>query len=119
HDVTDGVEARASGATGDLVELPGVQQPHPLAVELRQARQQHGADGHVDAHPERVGAADDLQQPGLGQLLDQDRKSTRLNSSHVSISYAVFCLKKKTLYNEAKTEALTKTKRVIAAGDKL
>src|SRR5437868_14077350 len=26
---------------------------------------------------------------------EQDRKSTRLNSSHVSISYAVFCLKKK------------------------
>src|SRR5690554_7492332 len=26
--------------------------------------------------------------------LDQDRKSTRLNSSHVRISYAVFCLKK-------------------------
>src|SRR5438067_6203854 len=31
---------------------------------------------------------------GLGVALD--RKSTRLNSSHVSISYAVFCLKKKT-----------------------
>src|SRR5688572_32559718 len=29
------------------------------------------------------------------QLLDQDRKSTRLNSSHSQISYAVFCLKKK------------------------
>src|SRR5690625_6155801 len=28
--------------------------------------------------------------------VDQDRKSTRLNSSHVAISYAVFCLKKKT-----------------------
>src|SRR5699024_11635392 len=28
--------------------------------------------------------------------LREDRKSTRLNSSHVSISYAVFCLKKKT-----------------------
>src|SRR5947209_14535626 len=27
--------------------------------------------------------------------LDQDRKSTRLNSSHANISYAVFCLKKK------------------------
>src|SRR5699024_11477531 len=27
--------------------------------------------------------------------IDEDRKSTRLNSSHVSISYAVFCLKKK------------------------
>src|SRR2546430_9215807 len=29
------------------------------------------------------------------QLLHQDRKSTRLNSSHSQISYAVFCLKKK------------------------
>src|SRR5689334_23954650 len=29
------------------------------------------------------------------QLLGEDRKSTRLNSSHSSISYAVFCLKKK------------------------
>src|SRR3712207_8449576 len=28
-----------------------------------------------------------------------DRKSTRLNSSHANISYAVFCLKKKTHYN--------------------
>src|SRR5437870_7579710 len=28
-------------------------------------------------------------------LLEKDRKSTRLNSSHVAISYAVFCLKKK------------------------
>src|SRR2546427_8683024 len=33
----------------------------------------------------------------FGQLvLDGDRKSTRLNSSHSQISYAVFCLKKKT-----------------------
>src|SRR6267142_720745 len=29
------------------------------------------------------------------ETLEQDRKSTRLNSSHMSISYAVFCLKKK------------------------
>src|SRR2546422_5714581 len=36
-------------------------------------------------------AADAIEQPGL--LLD--RKSTRLNSSHGYISYAVFCLKKK------------------------
>src|SRR5947209_16750485 len=28
-------------------------------------------------------------------LIDRDRKSTRLNSSHANISYAVFCLKKK------------------------
>src|SRR5699024_11296478 len=31
------------------------------------------------------------------QMRAEDRKSTRLNSSHVSISYAVFCLKKKTI----------------------
>src|SRR5439155_24591097 len=30
--------------------------------------------------------------------LVEDRKSTRLNSSHVAISYAVFCLKKKTIW---------------------
>src|SRR2546427_5195839 len=30
---------------------------------------------------------------------EQDRKSTRLNSSHSQISYAVFCLKKKKKYN--------------------
>src|SRR5699024_11394550 len=29
------------------------------------------------------------------QIISKDRKSTRLNSSHVSISYAVFCLRKK------------------------
>src|SRR5436309_8870121 len=33
--------------------------------------------------------------PVPGVVIDQDRKSTRLNSSHVKISYAVFCLKKK------------------------
>src|SRR5690606_40658847 len=32
----------------------------------------------------------------FGGEVERDRKSTRLNSSHVKISYAVFCLKKKT-----------------------
>src|SRR5690606_40372342 len=36
-----------------------------------------------------------LTAPGSGAADGQDRKSTRLNSSHVKISYAVFCLKKK------------------------
>src|SRR5438445_6031541 len=31
-------------------------------------------------------------------LIELDRKSTRLNSSHANISYAVFCLKKKKIY---------------------
>src|SRR5215208_4459901 len=38
---------------------------------------------------------------------DADRKSTRLNSSHVAISYAVFCLKKKR--KEHRTEERTET----------
>src|SRR3712207_7356426 len=37
-------------------------------------------------------------QPAQQGLRGQDRKSTRLNSSHANISYAVFCLKKKTSY---------------------
>src|SRR5438067_9495381 len=61
----------------------------------------------VLASPERFGAAPAAPGLGPGHLANfgfrvpnvddspQDRKSTRLNSSHVSISYAVFCLKKK------------------------
>src|SRR5256885_5379083 len=36
-----------------------------------------------------------LGPDGVGGTADEDRKSTRLNSSHLVISYAVFCLKKK------------------------
>src|SRR5437588_8396687 len=36
--------------------------------------------------------------------VEQDRKSTRLNSSHTVISYAVFCLKKKKQWNNEHTE---------------
>src|SRR5262245_65177206 len=44
--------------------------------------------GDEPAHPQRGGFR--------GGLVEPDRKSTRLNSSHLGISYAVFCLKKKT-----------------------
>src|SRR5438477_9669801 len=45
--------------------------------------------------------------PGRRQQLREkaDRKSTRLNSSHMSISYAVFCLKKKEGYSGSKDES--------------
>jgi len=43
--------------------------------------------GALDEHP--------LLHASLGLLVLLDRKSTRLNSSHLVISYAVFCLKKK------------------------
>src|SRR5690348_17891270 len=57
-------------------------------------RAHHGAllEQGVRPAPRRVAL---LQPPPARVLLGADRKSTRLNSSHPSISYAVFCLKKK------------------------
>src|SRR6266542_5038218 len=40
-----------------------------------------------------------------------DRKSTRLNSSHGSISYAVFCLKKKKKFDNSRSNVLNRTER--------
>ena len=70
-DPAAGVEPRPSGAADDLVELAGLEQALLRAVELRQAGEQHGADRDVDADAERVGAADDLEQAVLRELLDE------------------------------------------------
>src|SRR5438067_3694610 len=48
----------------------------------------------------------------------QDRKSTRLNSSHVSISYAVFCLKKKKKIKETNSPRRKNTLRQSASSRK-
>src|SRR5437588_1424961 len=45
----------------------------------------------------------------VGIVFDLDRKSTRLNSSHTVISYAVFCLKKKRSDDERAIVASTRT----------
>src|SRR5207249_10893450 len=50
----------------------------------------HFSAGVPQAHQRR-----DVTAHHVPLRVEQDRKSTRLNSSHVSISYAVFCLKKK------------------------
>src|SRR5690606_8597569 len=54
---------------------------------------EHGLDLAPDALLVLAGA---VGAAGAGRRGEEDRKSTRLNSSHVKISYAVFCLKKKT-----------------------
>src|SRR5690606_40730160 len=53
--------------------------------------------GQVSHHGEPIRGEDGMPLSVWEPIvpLDQDRKSTRLNSSHVKISYAVFCLKKK------------------------
>src|SRR3712207_6867510 len=67
-------------------------------------RPEEGRDAGGDRRQvggERPHAGPRPDQPLQGAVLDptpellQDRKSTRLNSSHANISYAVFCLKKK------------------------
>src|SRR5437773_9581573 len=47
------------------------------------------------ASPNWLAAVVSHRSPTIAVML-KDRKSTRLNSSHITISYAVFCLKKKT-----------------------
>src|SRR5256885_12063691 len=44
-----------------------------------------------------IAQSGDSLQADSGNQCAEDRKSTRLNSSHLVISYAVFCLKKKTI----------------------
>src|SRR5690625_6481808 len=65
-----------------LVEVSGIRHPrHARSITRRLEK----IAGMVDAY---AGATGWIR-------LELDRKSTRLNSSHVAISYAVFCLKKK------------------------
>src|SRR2546427_5422058 len=59
------------------------------AVDERRERRVHD-ERVIQREEPRVRVPEDLDHHG-----DLDRKSTRLNSSHSQISYAVFCLKKK------------------------
>src|SRR3712207_8706759 len=67
--------AQPDGLAGQLIALPLAQLAHHQEQE----------DDRADAEPHPLEQAED----------PADRKSTRLNSSHANISYAVFCLKKK------------------------
>src|SRR5258705_6164052 len=77
---------------GGLAPLGVRKDPRLYDLRLRQTpliaqRSQLWADDH-DHDRDLIG--------GKSALAVEDRKSTRLNSSHLGISYAVFCLKKKT-----------------------
>src|SRR2546426_3919404 len=79
---------------------------HGAAAKIRDARPPPEEPGRDQRHtnqedrlknefPERCGLAKRQGDRGHEPEAQQDRKSTRLNSSHLVISYAVFCLKKK------------------------
>src|SRR3712207_8537213 len=59
------------------------------------AEQGVGEAPHAPGEPLVVDAR---PRPASGRALRLDRKSTRLNSSHANISYAVFCLKTTSVY---------------------
>src|SRR5207249_11585863 len=82
--------------------LPIYKPPHQPAVHVSQPQPPAGPPDHpgrMNAH--RPVTSEDRPGPDQGapryrsRAMLLDRKSTRLNSSHVSISYAVFWLKKK------------------------
>src|SRR2546430_7284385 len=68
----------------------GVRRSAPLNFGARPTSQPADLDGHLPARKEPARL---VNVPPKKQATD--RKSTRLNSSHSQISYAVFCLKKK------------------------
>src|SRR5438477_7433657 len=78
---------RSGPVQGKRPQLPAIHEDRVavgIEVDSRGRRRDQDAARHRDARHLERGAR------GV------DRKSTRLNSSHMSISYAVFCLKKKT-----------------------
>src|SRR5690606_21914659 len=94
------LDQNALGVTGSVVQnrffalLAQVVSDHG-AIPLLQC-QQPALDGLAgNAVGENLAFALELGQRLVDAGIPQDRKSTRLNSSHVKISYAVFCLKKK------------------------
>src|SRR5690606_41509451 len=85
---------RSRDVVGDARETQRLRADIELAVERDGARQHLPLIGRRRARGS-IGARRRLRQFRQSrQLRDEDRKSTRLNSSHVKISYAVFCLKK-------------------------
>src|SRR5690606_40177890 len=106
--------AQQAGVIHLLHVLPGSASLslHRFAADVRRFEEhlQHEAEtrlqtmvGHFSIDPSRIkthvrfGSVRDAVNELAGELNADvvDRKSTRLNSSHVKISYAVFCLKKK------------------------
>src|SRR3712207_8747931 len=75
----------------------GVLQAGPVILELGRENQVFPPDRLEDALHDRRGSSGNRDPlPFLRSIeVARDRKSTRLNSSHANISYAVFCLKKK------------------------
>src|SRR3712207_8139546 len=68
------------------------------SVQIDHVLETHNHADHVSGHGRlaaATGATIHIHRDAAPDYEHEDRKSTRLNSSHANISYAVFCLKKK------------------------
>src|SRR5438067_8586407 len=86
----------------NTAELPA---PPPAANPGSGDRRPSATDTWIAPPHAGARAAEAPATPGPAEARHGDRKSTRLNSSHVSISYAVFCLKKKTSTERSESRA--------------
>src|SRR5258707_9681081 len=75
------LEGRAAAKLTEVLDLVGLQ------------RLLDPEDGQLAKHGHAIEGLGHRAEGAVG--VEEDRKSTRLNSSHANISYAVFCLKKK------------------------
>src|SRR5438067_10062375 len=94
---------------GETIDRPSPFDPRLWTIDHIEGERLASTVGQREAFGARLEASEHFRVAlGAGLERVQDRKSTRLNSSHVSISYAVFCLKKKKLikYTKLNTEAL-------------
>src|SRR3989442_8980495 len=76
----------------------------PYTTLFRSCRFEHASRG-------------ELAEQDKNHVRNRDRKSTRLNSSHVRISYAVFCLKKKKKLQKDDAEVRYKVLKLIEPAD--
>src|SRR3712207_6942225 len=74
--------------------------PYTTLFRSRLDRVPHARDQSGRLEPGAVASGQRAESPALPKR-ERDRKSTRLNSSHANISYAVFCLKKKKKYTSS------------------
>src|SRR5439155_9588312 len=84
----------------DGVEIECVAELHELLAQVRDVDATRHIDDHLHGEHGRAGVGRGVAAGRDFRDIDAargDRKSTRLNSSHVAISYAVFCLKKKNM----------------------
>src|SRR5689334_23753087 len=74
------------------------------SADFLAAQTARGKRNHPDGSPSRLPIIERPRTQSAAVQPTGDRKSTRLNSSHSSISYAVFCLKKKKKKNKKPNE---------------